>query len=238
MNQTLIALMLIPFSTVVLAQKNNTPTYATANRPSIQSGTIVDNYKPNKSMSLSLDIRNNEPENKKLRLDRGPFVYITTSTGVNNNTAILGFSLDVPLSSKITLDGGVGTGTWNYKFYLGAKYYLKPAQRGFAFGGGITYANGTRGNEYYIVTVYNESTYEKFNKNPQTNIFLSAYKYWSLGKRYNRFYSQLGWSLPISGGEKITQLTGNPVSIESKNRISSHAPGGLIVAIGFSFGIH
>lgn len=172
------------------------------------------------------------------RLDRGPAIYITTSTGINNNTGIVGFNFELPISARVTIDGGPGTGSWNHKVYVGAKYYLKAAQRGFAFGTGLTYATGTRGHSYWATTVYGDSRYIKFNKNPQTNLFFAAYKYWSLGKQYNRFYAQLGWSVPLSGGDKVTQMSGPPTTQGSKNRIGNSAPGRPILAVGISFGLH
>ena len=175
---------------------------------------------------------------EKVRLDKGPAVYITTSTGINNNTAILGFNFELPVSPKVTIDAGPGTGTWNYKAYLGAKVYLKPAQRGFAFGTGFTYATGTRGNSYEMTTINGDKEQLKFNKNPQTNIFFAAYKYWNLGRQYNRLYLELGWSVPLSGGDKVTQMSGPPVTDESKRALESMAPGGPILAFGFSFGVH
>src|SRR3954469_150249 len=98
--------------------------------------------------TLAQDAPADHKKKEKVRLDRGPGIYITTSTGINNNTAILGFNFELPLSANVTIDGGPGTGTWNNKLYIGAKYYLKPAQRGFAFGTGITHATGTRGHSY------------------------------------------------------------------------------------------
>ncbi|MCB0698928.1 MAG: hypothetical protein H6551_03880 [Chitinophagales bacterium] len=180
---------------------------------------------------------NNDEQEEKQSFNR-PFLYITTSTGVNNNTAILGFNLEAPINDKISVDAGLGTGTWNHKFYIGGKYYFMQRRGAFALGAGVTYAIGTRNHDYYIVTIFGEETREFFNKNAQTNAFLAAYKFWDLGKkRRNRFYLQLGWSQSLNTGDKITQLTGNPISQDSKNRISSSAPGGPIVAWGFSFGI-
>ncbi|MES2701964.1 MAG: hypothetical protein V4649_04950 [Bacteroidota bacterium] len=193
-------------------------------------------------LALNVSAQDVQPEQQKkrekVRLDRGPAMYITTSTGINNNTGVVGFNFELPVSPHVTIDGGPGTGTWNHKLYIGAKYYLRPAQRGFAFGTGITHATGTRGNSYWATTVYGDRRLIRFNKNPQTNAFFAAYKYWSLGKQYNRFYAQLGWSLPLSAGDKITQLSGPATTQDSKNSIASAAPGGPILAVGVSFGVH
>ena len=176
--------------------------------------------------------------NVSVNTARAPWAYITTSTGFNNNTGILGFSIDVPIGRKLSIEAGPGMGTWNYKAYAGIRYYLKPHQRGFAFGTGLTYCTGLRNDEHDLKTIYGYSEQIEYDKNPQTNILFAAYKYWNLGRRYNRIYMELGWSVPLTGGSKISQLSGAPMSSSQRNGIESSAPGGLIVAMGFSFGMH
>jgi hypothetical protein len=179
-------------------------------------------------------------KSKKVRVRPGrcPAIYITTSTGINNNTAILGFSFDVPVSKNVSIDAGPGTGTWGNKVYVGAKYYLKPCHRGFAFGTGLTYCPGVNHDHANLTTVYGNTEDVGYNKNPQTNILFAAYKYWYLGKKYNRVYVELGWSAPLSSGEKITQLYGDPISSDTRSSLDSDAPGGPILAVGVSFGVY
>jgi hypothetical protein len=167
-----------------------------------------------------------------------PAVYISTSTGVNNNTGIFGFSFDVPVSSHVVIDAGPGASTWNYKAYAGVKYYMRPHQRGFAFGTGLTYCSGLRDDKHDLQTIYGYTEPVEYNKNPQTNILFAAYRYWTMGKKYNRFYLELGWSVSLTGGNSITQLTGDPITTHANNDLSSWTPGGLILAAGFSFGVH
>lgn len=176
-------------------------------------------------------------ESTEAKPAHSPAIYITTSTGINNNTGLLGFSFDVPISSNVVLDGGVGAGTWNAKVYAGVKYYLKPHQRGFAFGTGLTYCSGLYDDQHTLNTIYGNESIE-YNKNPQTNILFAAYKYWTLGQKYNRFYVELGWSVPLTGGDKITQLSGDPITSNDHSNLAFWAPGGLILAAGFSFGVH
>lgn len=175
---------------------------------------------------------------QKVRLDRGPKIYITTSTGANNNTAILGFNFELPVNPYVTIDGGAGTGTWNNVIYLGSKYYLKPAQRGFAFGTGLMVAGGTRAHTYHVTTVSGKEMNLPFNKNTQTNVLFAAYKYWNLGKQYNRFYLEMGYTVPVTGGDKVTQLAGPRASIQSIHSLGHQSPEGPVLAFGFSFGLH
>ena len=109
-------------------------------------------------------------EDLKLRSDGCPAIYITTSTGINNNTAILGFNFELPVSEKVAIEAGPGTGTWGYKAYAGVKYYLKPCQRGFAFGTGLTYCPGVQHSWHDVATIYGSTEDIEFKKNAQTNI--------------------------------------------------------------------
>jgi len=167
-----------------------------------------------------------------------PAIYISTSTGINNSTGLLGFSIDVPVDKNISIEGGPGISSWGYKVYIGAKYYLQPCQRGWAFGTGLTYNTGIQGYQRNMETVTGYSENVQLNLNPQTNILFAAYKYWNLGKRYNRFYMELGWSVPLSGGNKFDQTLGDPIDDRSTKTMNFIAPGGLIAAVGFSFGVH
>jgi hypothetical protein len=121
--------------------------------------------------------------------------------------------------------------------YLGGKYYLKPCHRGWAFGGGVTFNSGMAESERQLETLGSgpsgseNVTLELF---PQVNMFASAYKYWNLGKNNNRIYLQLGWSIPFTV-DKFQQLTGTPLTPTSADIMRFTSPGGLIVAVGFSF---
>ena len=67
-----------------------------------------------------------EKADKKTHAERTgpcPKIYVATSTGINNNTSMAGFSFELPVAEHITIEGGPGMGTWGYKLYAGAKYY-------------------------------------------------------------------------------------------------------------------
>jgi len=173
-----------------------------------------------------------------VRPDKCPTMYITTSTGINNNTALIGFSFDVPVSKYVSVEAGPGAGTWNTKLYAGVKYYTKPCHRGFAIGVGLAYCTGLNHDQHSLETIYGNNESILYNKNPQTNVLFMVYKYWDIGKKYNRFYVESGWSTPINGGDKITQLSGDPLSEDAISRLGSSIQQGPILAVGISFGIY
>lgn len=176
-----------------------------------------------------------------IRPSRCPKAYITTSTGLNNNTGLIGFSFDIPVEKYISVEAGAGTGpgisTWGYKLAVSGKFYLSPCQRGWAFSTGLTFNTGIQGYKSTLETIYGDETV-KMNLNSQINVQLSAFHYWNLGKRNNRFYAQAGWSIPLSGGSSYEVVSYSPLSDNSKTMMSILSPGGPIIACGFSFGIY
>jgi hypothetical protein len=167
-----------------------------------------------------------------------PF-YITVSSGLNNNTGIFGVTLELPVSKNVSLEAGIGEGTWGYKAYLGGKYFLRPHHLGWAFGAGITYCGGLNNFQENLNTVSGYTEPVVLDLNPQTNFMLAAYRYWRLGRGANRIYMELGYSVRLTGGDLFDQQDNgsDPIDDNSANTIKLLAPGGLIAALGFSFGI-
>ncbi len=179
----------------------------------------------------------NYKKEKRESSNRPPVLYITPSTGINNNTGLVGVSLDVPVTQKVSIEGGAGLSTWGDKLYIGGKYFLQPGHRGWAFGVGLTYNTGISNYQPTLETIYNTNEVVQLDLHPQTNVFLAAYRYWKLGRRANRIYLELGWSVALSGN-RFDQTAGDQISDNANNEMNLLAPGGLIVGCGFSFGVH
>ncbi len=175
-------------------------------------------------------------KHKREKPAKPPVFYIETSTGVNNPSGLLGLDFNVCLASCVTLDAGIGTSTWGNKLFLGSKYYLKSPQRGFAFGGGFTFNSGQENRQVNTETVNGKAPVSVSFKS-QPNAFLAAYHYWTLGRRYNRFYTMLGWSVPMHSPH-IAQVSGPAITQSGRDHLERRAPGGLIVGFGFSFSLH
>ena len=163
-------------------------------------------------------------------------IYYSISSGINNNTGIIGFGLDIPVAASVSVEGGIGVGTWGYKLCGAGKYYLQPCHRGWAFGGGVTYCTGLQGFQKDMETIYGNTEPVQLDINPQTNVFIAAYRYLNIGRKYNRFYIELGWSVRLPNGNLFDQTNGNQISDNSRAAITFISPGRLIAAIGFSFG--
>lgn len=174
-----------------------------------------------------------------VRPTKCPRFYITTSTGINNNTGLVGFNFEVPVSDNITLSPGAGLSSWGYKLSLSGQYYLQAiCQKGWGFGLGLTYNTGSSKFNTELETIYRTTEKVTLDLYSQTNINLTACHYWHLGKRSNRFYTQFGYSVPLSGGDKYRQIDGPPINNKSKDFVDLMSPHGIIAAVGFSFGIY
>ncbi len=173
---------------------------------------------------------------KKKNANKKPALYIGLSGGINNPAGLAGIDFNLCLNRYLTLDAGTGVSTWGNKLYIGGKTYLKANQRGFAFGGGLSFNSGVEHRGMRIMTG-NGRQMATFSTNPQANIFLNMAHYWRLGHRNNRFFTELGWSVPITH-PKVRELYGPPASPDNFRHIERLAPGGLTFGIGFSFALY
>jgi len=170
--------------------------------------------------------------------DKGkpPALYITTSTGLNNNTGIIGLNLELPVSPNISIEAGAGIGSWGNKVYAGAKYYLRPHHLGWALGVGITHNSGLSDFTDNLSTIYGSTESVTLDLYPVTNMYFAAYRYWKLGQGANRFFLELGYSVAFTN-DKFDQTSGDPIDQNAINTMNLISPGGLIAAVGFSFAI-
>ena len=162
--------------------------------------------------------------------------YLATSTGINNNTGVIGLNIDVPIGENVAIDAGFGRSTWGNKLFIGGKYFLNPCHMGWAFGGGLTYNTGLSNFVTNTETIYKTQEDVLLDFRPMVNAYFAAYKYWRLGKGYNRIYLELGYSAAFTS-DVMVQLAGTPMSDDANKFTKVLSPGGPIIATGISFGI-
>lgn len=166
-----------------------------------------------------------------------PKGYIGLSTGINNNNGLLGFNLEYNIAENLSLSGGMGLSTWGQKASLEGKYFFKNCYRGTAIGLGVTRSSGLRSIVFQDDAV--PPNMGKVNIElellPQLNIALFGYTYFKVGRK-NRFHFLYGYSVPTS--EKTFKvLSSESPSKSLKSVIQLMAPGGLMLGLGFSFGV-
>jgi hypothetical protein len=165
-----------------------------------------------------------------------PRLYYGFSTGMNNAVGIFGPQFDVAIDETFSLGTGFGISSWGYKLFGEGRFYFGECNRGWALGAGVTYNTGIRD----IVLKDQETMGGRqdiaVELHPQTNVMLSAYRFFNLGRRgRNRWHLQAGASIPTSK-KKFTQLDGPPLSGIPTEQLRTNSPGGLVLGIGFSFG--
>lgn len=179
--------------------------------------------------------------NSHIKPVKPPVCYLGLSTGINNAPGIFGLDFNIRAGNFVTIDAGVGPSTWGNKIYIGAKYYLKENYRGWALGGGITYNSGVESVRLKLNTIYGIREKVSLSLKPEDNAFVAIYHYWTLGKKYNRFYVDLGKSVPLHPPH-YHEMYGDPLTDQAKQNVKQLAPGnfmgGMMVGAGFSFGLY
>ena len=166
-----------------------------------------------------------------------PRVYIGFSTGINNPVGILGPQIDIAVLPVLSFATGIGLSTWGYKTYLEGRYYFKTCNRGWAVAGGVTHNTGLDRVELTDAETIAGEMDVTVELKPQTNFMISGYHFFNLGRSgRNRFHLQAGYSVPITEVQ-YRQLSGAPLTRKSSDAVMAIAPGGLILGLGFSFGV-
>ncbi|MCB0698006.1 MAG: hypothetical protein KDC07_11610, partial [Chitinophagaceae bacterium] len=119
--------------------------------------------------------------------------YIGLSTGINNESGLLGVNFDVPVTGYFSLGAGLGLSSWGYKSYGEARFYFSECNRGWALGLGATYNTGLQDMIVEMPTTIG-TTDVTMDWQPVANIMFSGYRFFNLGRGGHRFYLQLGWS--------------------------------------------
>ena len=170
-----------------------------------------------------------------------PVCYIGLSTGIDNPAGVVGLDFNIRVAKYITVDAGAGPGTWGNKLYIGGKYYLKEAHRGWALAGGFTFSSGEENVKLHLSTLYNGTEQVALSLKPEDNAFIAVYHYWDLGKKYNRFFVDFGKSIALRPPH-YHEIYGDPLSDQGKQRVRSLSPGeflgGLMLGVGVNFGLY
>ena len=174
---------------------------------------------------------------RKERNQKPPACYIGIGLGMNHPSGVFGFDFNIPVSNYVTIDAGAGTSTWGNKLFAEVKYYLKPMQRGWAFGGGLTFSSGQDNFKARLETQYYGRQRVTLALKPQANIFAGIYHYWTLGRSHSRFYVDLGWSVPLHEAQ-FDRKYGPALSTNGVRSVKFISPGGLMGGLGFSFALH
>jgi hypothetical protein len=162
--------------------------------------------------------------------------FMGVATGTNQQSGPLGLTLELPVTSLVSIGTGIGRSTWGTKSYGEARYYFSPHYIGWAVGAGITHNTGESRLKMMLTTTSGSNEKVEINARPVTNAFFSGYRFGKLGRHRNRFYVQAGYSVPF-GRAKYSVASGQKITRDSERLVSLLSPGGFIAALGFSFAL-
>ena len=152
-----------------------------------------------------------------------------------NYTALLGVSANLRLFSTVSLQGGIGLGGWGSKYSIGIKY-SSHYNGGWYYGLGFSNSPGEKNVKVnmQISTVVTQSVTIDYLKESTLN-FKVGYD-WIMGMK-NIFYLEFGYALPLQTDPwRVTD--GSSLSATTIEALRLDQPGGLIIGLGFTFGIN
>ncbi len=173
------------------------------------------------------------PRDSVSQANMRPVLYIGFSGGINNPSGIPGLDFNIRLRDDVTLDVGLGASTWGNKLYGGVKYHFQEHRVGWALGGGIIFNSGMDNKKARLETTMGRREVTLSLK-PMVAINLSAYRYWKIGRKQNRFFVNVGYNQRLTD-INIHQVYGAPITANSMSKIKRFAPGGVTLGLGFSF---
>lgn len=182
-----------------------------------------------------VDQFNSRPVKEKPQTKR---VYLGFASGIDNYTGLIGPSLEVNIINGLTVYGGAGLGSWGYKASGGVKYYLKYPFK-WAFNLGFSHATGIKDYTFEIETESPQGsvgiTEVTMDWHPSNTLNISGLYHIRLGKK-NRFNVELGYALPLTENF-YTIKKGYELSDTGEANMQLLQPGGLIIGVGFTFGL-
>lgn len=160
-----------------------------------------------------------------------PQVYIGIGSGFNNYCGLFGIGVNFFLDDKICFRVGAGVGTYGTKLTGGFKYEKRDKK---GWGAGLSFSSCSGLNEYNFT-----------NKNIATDTIVDFLRvnlinltatYNFVFKNYNRFYIETGYSIRLTNDYYKAHNNVN-LSEYQKFTVKLLKPGGLIIGIGFLFGL-
>lgn len=172
--------------------------------------------------------------NTNHRSDTLPKFAIGLGSGINNFTAIFGLSAKIRVINKLSLQGGIGLGGWGYKYSIGL-IFDKHYNGGWSYGIGYSVCPGENNIKANLQVSSGTTQSVTLNYLQASTINLKAGYSWRIGEK-NTFYLEFGYAIPMESSPwKVTD--GSTLSNTSTSALQLIQPGGVILGLGFTFGI-
>lgn len=167
-------------------------------------------------------------------------IYIGTGPGINY-LGYLGVSVEQNFKGKQSIIVAGGKGSWGYKLQAGWRYYLSSHSEKSVVGKGIginyVLAIGNSNFRTVLETASGSRQLVNLQLFPIHAINLTFFKCWKLGNGTSRFGLDAGYSIALNSGDNFKVLnSGVTLSNKSYSIVKAAQPGGIILAMSFTFG--
>jgi len=169
------------------------------------------------------------------KLDSIPNFYLGIGTGWNSFSGIFGVIANLKLNENIYAKGALGICSWGAKYSIGLKYEPN-IKGGLGYNASFSHYNGAKDVK---ITLDNNGDKQKvrMDLNSTNTIDLNLSYSWAFGKTKSKIlYLDLGYSILLDSSPwKV--VDGTELTEKSKDVIKILEPGGIIVGVGFIFGL-
>ncbi|MBP7497335.1 MAG: hypothetical protein KA792_06705 [Bacteroidales bacterium] len=171
-------------------------------------------------------------------IDTLPKLYLGLGTGIDNYTGMLGLNAKIRLYKLIYLRAGAGFGGWGTKLAAGLLIEQKP-KSGWAYALTFTSSSGAENLNLQMEVSNGFNSYTNktvtLDLDKANSLNLSLLHIWKLRKN-KQFNIEFGYALPLSS-DVYTVKDNSELSNTSIKTLNMMQPGGVILAIGFMFGM-
>ncbi|WP_296620635.1 hypothetical protein [Marivirga sp.] len=166
--------------------------------------------------------------------DDRPKFYFGVGTGINTYTGLAGLSGNFIIEKKLFVQAGLGLSSWGVRTSIGLRYD-RSYRNGFTYGIGLSNSSGIDDIDMELETASGGTRDINMQLENAPAIYIKTGYNWWFGEN-NTFNINLGYSVALKG-QPWTVNDGSSLSPTSQQVLQLIAPGGIILGMGFTFGI-
>jgi hypothetical protein len=160
--------------------------------------------------------------------------YLGIGGGANNFTGIIGISANYRIYEKLFFQAGVGLGGWGYKYTFGIRFD-DTYGKGWSYGVGYSVASGITNEKLSMKEQSGNTNLDTLDLGKAATIDLKLTHIWLI-HRTNTFYIEFGYAIPLQSNP-WKPLGKTPLTDEDLTVLRTMSPGGIILGLGFTFGL-
>lgn len=163
-----------------------------------------------------------------------PRFYLGIGTGINSYTGLAGLSGNYIIDKKLFIQAGLGLSSWGIRTSIGLRYD-QSYRNGLTYGINLVNSSGADDIDLELETTNGATRDINMRLERISTINIKTGYNWWFGKN-NTFNINLGYSFAFKK-QPWTVKDGSSLSVTSQQVLQLIAPGGIILGIGFTFGL-